>query len=202
MYREMKRRLAIEMYDKGMIKFGEFKLSSGLTSPFYIDLRLIPSYPELVELATKLLIKTVEHVDYEYIVGIATGGIALASFMAYELKKPMGYVRLERKGHGLLKSVEGIVNNRNVLIVDDVATTGSTLVTAAKTLENSGAKIASALVIVDREQGAEESLKKIGVKLYWVFKVTELFRILLTENLIGRDTYERVIKYIKNFSYC
>ncbi len=200
MYREMKRRLAIEMYDKGMIKFGEFKLSSGLTSPFYIDLRLIPSYPELVELATKLLIKTVEHVDYEYIVGIATGGIALASFMAYELKKPMGYVRLERKGHGLLKSVEGIVNNRNVLIVDDVATTGSTLVTAAKTLENSGAKIASALVIVDREQGAEESLKKIGVKLYWVFKVTELFRILLTENLIGRDTYERVIKYIKNFS--
>jgi len=199
MYEELKRQLAIEMYNKGMIKFGEFKLSSGLISPFYIDLRLIPSYPNVAKLTTKLLIKTVEHVDYDYIVGIVTSGVSLASFMSYELNKPMGYVRVERKNHGLRKFVEGVVDNRKVLIVDDVATTGSTLMIAVKTLKNDGARIAGALVVVDREQGAEEILRKVGIKLYYIFKVTELFKILLEEKLINKETYEKVINYINKW---
>lgn len=97
----------------------------------------------------------------------------------------MGYVRVERKGYGTDKLVEGEVTGRKVLVVDDVATTGGSLERASAEIVRSGGKVVGALVIVDREEGASEKLRSLGIDFISVFKISDILRSLsstLSEN--------------------
>ncbi len=185
-----------EFYRVGIIKFGKFRLSSGMESPYYIDLRRLYSFPDLAFKVINELIRVI-NAPYDAVVGVATAGIPLAAYIAFTKKIPMGYVRIERKSHGLESKVEGVVGGRKVLVVDDVATTGQSLLSSAKTLKSLGAEVVAAAAIVDREQGAEETLASAGIKLYSLIKVTEMFRVLLEEGLISKEVYDEVIEYTK-----
>jgi len=189
-----------EFYRVGIIKFGKFRLSSGMESPYYIDLRRLYSFPDL---AFKVINELVAIIDtpYDAVVGVATAGIPLAAYIAFTKKIPMGYVRVERKCHGLKSKVEGIAEGRKVLVVDDVATTGQSLLLSAKTLKSLGAEVVAAAAIVDREQGAEGTLASAGIKLYSLIRVTEMFKVLLEEGLISKEIYDEVIKYTKKSKY-
>ena len=185
-----------EFYRVGIIKFGKFRLSSGMESPYYIDLRRLYSFPDLAFRVIGELIDIID-VGYDAVVGVATAGIPLAAYIAFTRKIPMGYVRIERKCHGLESKIEGVVEGRKVLVVDDVATTGMSLLSSAKSLKSMGADVVAAAAIVDREQGAEETLSSAGIKLYSLIKVTEMFKVLLEEGLISREVYSEVIEYTK-----
>ena len=185
-----------EFYRVGIIKFGKFRLSSGMESPYYIDLRRLYSFPDLAFRVVGELIDIID-VGYDAVVGVATAGIPLAAYIAFTRKIPMGYVRIERKCHGLESKIEGVVEGRKVLVVDDVATTGMSLLSSAKSLKSMGADVVAAAAIVDREQGAEETLASAGIKLYSLIKVTEMFKVLLEEGLISREVYSEVIEYTK-----
>jgi len=185
-----------EFYRVGIIKFGKFRLSSGMESPYYIDLRRLYSFPDLAFRVVGELIDIID-VGYDAVVGVATAGIPLAAYIAFTRKIPMGYVRIERKCHGLESKIEGVVEGRKVLVVDDVATTGMSLLSSAKSLKSMGADVVAAAAIVDREQGAEETLSLAGIKLYSLIKVTEMFKVLLEEGLISREVYSEVIEYTK-----
>ncbi len=189
-----------EFYKVGIIKFGKFKLSSGMTSPYYIDLRRLYSFPDLAFKVINELIRIID-APYDAVVGVATAGIPLATYIAFIKKIPMGYARIKRKSHGLESKVEGVVEGKKVLVVDDVATTGQSLLSSAKTLKALGAEVIAAAAIVDREQGAEETLASAGIKLYSIIKVTEMFRVLLEEGLISKERYEEVIEYAKKSKY-
>ncbi|QKQ99556.1 orotate phosphoribosyltransferase [Metallosphaera tengchongensis] len=158
-----------------LLLIGSFILTSGKTSPYYIDLRRFPSFPEFSDVVSDAIEK-VKGVDFDFVVGIATGGVPLASYLACRLGKPMGYVRVEKKGHGTDKLVEAEVADRKVLLVDDVATTGGSLERAIMEVKRSGAKSVHALVIVDREEGSAERLEKIGVKLMPVYRISDILR--------------------------
>ncbi|ABP96105.1 orotate phosphoribosyltransferase [Metallosphaera sedula] len=167
-----------------LLLIGNFVLTSGKTSPYYIDLRRFPSYPEFRQVVDEA-IKKVEKVDFDFIMGVATGGVPLASFLACRMGIPMGYVRVERKGYGTDKLVEGEVTGRKVLVVDDVATTGGSLERASAEIVRSGGKVVGALVIVDREEGASEKLRSLGIDFISVFKISDILRSLsstLSEN--------------------
>lgn len=185
-----------EFYKVGIIKFGRFRLSSGMESPYYIDLRRLYSFPDLAFRVISELIRIID-APYDAVVGVATAGIPLAAYIAFTKKIPMGYVRIERKSHGLESKVEGVVGGRKVLVVDDVATTGQSLLSSAKTLKSLGADVVAAAAIVDREQGAEETLASAGIKLYSLIKVTEMFKVLLKEGLVSKEVYDEVIEYTK-----
>jgi len=187
-----------EFYRVGIIKFGKFRLSSGMESPYYIDLRRLYSFPDLACRVIKELISTID-VEYNAVVGVATAGIPLAAFMAFIKRVPMGYVRVEHKGHGLESKIEGVVGGRRVLVVDDVATTGMSLLSASRALRSMGAEVVAAAAVVDREQGAEETLASAGIRLYSLIKITEMFKVLLEEGLISREVYDEVIEYTKKF---
>ncbi|MCH1770761.1 MULTISPECIES: orotate phosphoribosyltransferase [Metallosphaera] len=167
-----------------LLLIGNFVLTSGKTSPYYIDLRRFPSYPEFRQVVDEA-IKKVEKVDFDFVMGVATGGVPLASFLACRMGIPMGYVRVERKGYGTDKLVEGEVTGRKVLVVDDVATTGGSLERASAEIVRSGGKVVGALVIVDREEGASEKLRSLGIDFISVFKISDILRSLsssLSEN--------------------
>ncbi len=185
-----------EFYRLGIIKFGKFKLSSGIESPYYIDLRRLYSFPNLAFRVVNELIKAI-NARYDVVIGVATAGIPLATYISFIKKIPMGYARIEKKSHGLKSMVEGVVKDKEVLVVDDVATTGQSLLSSAEALKSLDAKVVAAAVIVDREQGAEEALASAGIKLYSLIKVTEMFEVLLEEGLISREAYEEVIEYTK-----
>jgi len=145
--------LAAELFRHGCVLFGEFRLSSGALSPYYIDLRRVPSFPRLLQTVVEAYIRKIreERIKFDRIAGIATAGIPIASVLAYRLEKPFLYVRKEEKTHGTGKRVEGVVEaGERVLLVDDVVTTGSNLLLAASALREQGARVEDVLVLIDR----------------------------------------------------
>lgn len=154
----------------GSLTFGTFKLASGILSPYYVDLRLIPSYPEAFQQTVDMyrsviepnLIKRVQR-----LAGVPTAGIAYAAVIALNLATPLLYVRKEHKEHGREKRVEGLLQpGDKVLVLDDVATTGKNLLEAAEAIRGEGGIVEDAVVLLDRQQGAGESLQKQRVKLH------------------------------------
>lgn len=191
--------LAVELYKHGLVMLGEFKLSSGLSSPFYIDARKLYSYPVLARRVVEEIVNTVPLDDIDVIAGVESAGIPLAAYITCLTGKPLAYVRKQKKSHGTGSAVEGDVQGKRVAIVDDVATTGSSLVKAVLYLREAGAIPKKALVIIDREQGAQRALRELGVELHAVLKATEIFEALFRNRLISQDDYARVINYLKEF---
>jgi len=160
----------------GAVQRGLFKLSSGRVSSVYVDLRKLPSHPAEFKEVVRSLAGLAEHFSADYVCGIAVGGLPLATALAYELGKPLIYVRRERKDHGTMKQLEGDYSRgARVLLVDDVATTGGTLSEATRVLRSEGLEVEAALVVVDREEGAREALRSLGVEL---LSLTTLRRLL------------------------
>ncbi len=169
--------LARALYERGMIKFGRFKLTSGRESTIYVDLRPLPSYPDVFKEVVELLTSKVKE---EVVCGIAVGGLPLATAVAYRLSIPLIYVRKERKEHGTKSLLEGYVKpGTRVLVMDDVATTGGSLLRAVEEVRELGGIVERALVVVDRRQGADEALQRYGIRLESLTTLPEIVERLL-----------------------
>jgi orotate phosphoribosyltransferase len=193
-------KIALALAEHRCILVGEFRLSSGLVSPYYIDLRAVPSYPGLFDLMTDAYVLTLSElkIPFDRIAGIATAGIPLAALVAYKLGKPFLYVRKEERVHGTQRLVEGDVKAGDmVIILDDVVTTGGNLLRGIRALRERRAKVGHALVLVDREQGAKENLEAAGVKLISVLTSSEVIEHLYSKGVISREDYKRVVDYIR-----
>src|SRR5204863_4767155 len=183
----------------GALKFGMFTLSGGKLSPYYLDLRVLPSFPDAFHASIELLGKTARTIaDIAKIAGIPTGGLPWASVLAYALSKPLVYVRKEVKHHGREKMVEGILApGDRVLLVDDVITTGHNILAALQTLRAEGGVIEDALVLVDREEGGRARLLKEGVTLHSVTRISELAQSLLDMDAISQSQFEELTTQLK-----
>jgi len=194
----MKEALAEKLYSIGCVKIGEFKLTSGLTSPIYVDLRILPSYPREFKWIIGKVIEVLKGVNFDVVCGLAVGGIPLATAVAYELEKPLIYVRKKAKEHGTMRLIEGVFEKgMKAIIVDDVATTGSTLIRGVKALQGNGIDVEAALVIVDREQGAGEALKQLKVPLIRLSTLRELLEDLFNKGYISYETFLKVKNYLE-----
>jgi orotate phosphoribosyltransferase len=172
------RELASIIASREALLFGEFTLSSGLKSNYYLDLRRLlgdwSSYKRVLELLAEKVLKEFE--SFDVVVGVATAGIPWASGLALMLGRGLAYVRSEVKKHGTSRAVEGAPRpGSNCIVVDDVATTGSSLENAIRGLEGL-CNVVGALVIVDRMQGAGERLREHGVKLVSLLTIEELLK--------------------------
>lgn len=163
------------LYKTGCVNFGEFTLTSGKKSNVYIDMRNALSYVELRNQIVKLMVSKASEIDHETVVGIATGGLPWAAILAHEEEKPLAYVRKSEKEHGTMRFIEGNATGR-CLVVDDVATTGGTIANAIDLIETYGGEVSYALVIVDRNEGAKENLRSIGVSLESVLTLSDILQ--------------------------
>ncbi|MEL9940129.1 MAG: orotate phosphoribosyltransferase [Ignisphaera sp.] len=189
----------VDLYKYGMIKIGSFRLTSGLESPYYIDLRLLYSFPELRNRVISEIISRFSILKQcDVVLGVATSGLVLASIIADRLGKPLAYVRIEKKEHGTKSLVEGIVSDKYVVIVDDVATTGGSIEHAVVAVKDLGGRPVAAVTVIDREQGARERLRKYGIELYSLVTAREIFDILYSNGYIGFDMYNKIIRYIQD----
>ena len=189
------------LHQKGIIKFGEFTLASGKKSSYYVDLRLVSSYPhefrKMVKYLENKIIQNIGLDNFDSFVSVPTGGLVIASALAIETVKPLIYVRSKPKDYGTAKSVEGKINDgMKVVMIDDVATTGGSVVNAIKSLKKVNISINDAYVIVNRMEGADKSLSELGVKMHSILNILQITEALYEQNLVDEDILEKVKKQI------
>ena len=189
------------LHEKEIIKFGDFTLASGKSSSYYVDLRLVPSYPREFRMMTKYLENQItEDIgldNFESIVSVPTGGLVIASALAIETVKPLIYVRSKPKDYGTSKSVEGKIHDgMKVVMIDDVATTGGSVVNAIKSLTEVNVTVKDAYVIVDRMEGADEALADLGVKMHSILNILQIAEILYEQKMIDIEILDKVKKQI------
>ena len=189
------------LHQKGIIKFGDFTLASGKSSSYYVDLRLVPSYPHEFRMMVKYLENQItEEIgleNFESIVSVPTGGLIIGSALAIETVKPLIYVRSKPKDYGTSKSVEGKIHDgMKVVMIDDVATTGGSVVNAIKSLTEVNVPVKDAYVIVDRMEGAKEALAELGVKMHSILDILQIAEVLYEQKMIEVEILDKVKKQI------
>jgi orotate phosphoribosyltransferase len=155
------------------IEFGEFILASGKKSPYYIDVKSAVTNPDLLFAIASAIEQT--H-TFDVVAGVAVGGVPLAVATALVTKKPYAIIRAAQKSHGKKEAIIGNVKGMNVLLVEDVTTSGGSAIYGIQALRDAGAQANRVVTVVDREQGAEEMLKKQGVRLFPLVKVSEILQ--------------------------
>lgn len=198
---EFVKEFATFLYQNGAIKFGNFKLSSGKDSPYYIDLRVVPSFPHQFRKMIKMLHNTISEKigfdNFDCIASVPTSGLVIASALAIETVKPLIYIRQKPKDYGTENVIEGkMAEGSKVLLVDDVGTTGLSLLNAIKALKASKMIVTDAFTIINRFEGARELLASENVRLYEITDIIELSSILHKANLLDDDIFERIKKQI------
>lgn len=194
---EFVKEFATFLHKNGIIKFGDFTLASGKKSSYYVDLRLVPSYPiEFRKMVRYLEQKISEDLgldNFDSIVSVPTGGLVIASALAIETVKPLIYVRSKPKDYGTSKSVEGKIHDgMKVVMIDDVATTGGSVVNALKSLNEVNIKVNDAYVIVNRMEGADKAMEELGVKMHSVIDILQITEALVEQKLIDETILDKI----------
>ena len=198
----MKRQLCHILYKIGALKFGTFKLTSGKISPYYIDLRIVPSFPDafhkICDLYVELIKNSVGTESFKRIAGIPTAGMPFASVVAYSLNKSFLYTRPAQRKHGRERRVEGIlVSGDTVLPLDDLITSGKSLRKAVSAIRAEGGVINDAVVLIDREEGGRENLAKDKIKLHYLLKASEAAATLHDVGAITETELKTILKQRK-----
>ncbi len=186
----------------GAVQFGVFKLTSGKISPYYIDLRIVPSFPsafqKICDYYTNLIKKEIDDKNFDRIVGIPVTGIPFASLIAYSLKKPFLYVRKGMRLHGRQRRVEGVIApGDRILLIDDLITSGLSIKKTAQAITAEGGLVKDAIVLIDRQEGGEKRLAKYGIKLHALLNVSEISTKLCDLGMIDDNQMKTILKQVK-----
>jgi len=185
------------LYENKIIRFGDFTLASGRKSPYYIDLRLVPSFPheyrKMIKGLQNLIAEDIGFENFHSLVSVPTGGLVVAASLATEIVKPLIYVRKQAKEHGTGKSVEGVTcQDMKLLMIEDVVTSGGSVINAIKSIKEEKMIVTDAYAIVDRMEGATQALRDEGVKLHSLLTINDITQVLYDQKLITEDILNQV----------
>jgi orotate phosphoribosyltransferase len=154
------------------VKFGEFELSSGGTSNYYVDKYLFETDPACLRLIAE---RFAERVDDAKLAGVALGAVPLVAATSMEGENEYVVVRKATKEYGTGNRIEGRFDaGEELVVLEDIATTGGSALDAVEALREAGAVVDRVLVVVDREEGARENLADAGVELEALVTASEL----------------------------
>jgi orotate phosphoribosyltransferase len=158
----MVNRIAELLKEHGVVEYGDFVLSSGARSSYYLDVKSALTNPVVLE-AVGIEISRIE--SFDIVAGVAIGGVPLAVAVSLVSGRPYAIIRNEEKEHGKTGRIIGDVNGKGVLLVEDVTTSGGSVLAGIEVLRDAGATVRNVIAVVDRQAGASENLAQAGVHL-------------------------------------
>ena len=194
---ETKKEFFLECYKLGIIKFGRFTLKSGIESPFYVDLRPLASDPKILKNLANYLLDMLPLDNFDLICGVPYAALPMATAMSLESYIPLIMKRKEAKQHGTKKLIEGIfTKGQNCLLVEDVITSGKSLLETIPEIENEGITVSDIVVVLDRQQDGKELLESKGYHVHTLFTISEVCKMLKEEGLLMDDEIERINDFL------
>jgi len=190
-------RLALDLFDIGCVRFGDFTLASGKRSPIYVDLRLLASYPGILSAVARAYAHLLRDISYQRIAAIPYAALPIGTAVALELGMPLVYPRKEAKSYGTGRAIEGkFVPGERVVVLDDLITTGGSKIKAIAPLKEAGLQVQDVVVLIDREQGGREMLATHGYRLHAVFTLRAMMDTLRAAGRITDQQYHTVTEFL------
>uniref|UniRef100_A0A0K8TMZ9 Uridine 5'-monophosphate synthase n=1 Tax=Tabanus bromius TaxID=304241 RepID=A0A0K8TMZ9_TABBR len=192
--------LVMELFDINAFKFGDFKMKVGVNSPVYFDLRVIVSYPPLMDKITNLLVDFMNEkmIKCDHICGVPYTALPVATLMSIKQNLPMLVRRKEVKNYGTKKIIEGLYKaGDKCVIIEDVVTSGSSVLETVRDLRNEGIEVTDVIVVVDREQGGAKNIHEESVRMHSLLTLSYLLDTLKKGKRVTENTVIAVAKYIE-----
>jgi uridine monophosphate synthetase len=190
--------LVRRLHEIGGVCFGEFVLKSGMTSPFYVDLRVVISHPEVLARVGRLMAAEVARCRADRIAGIPYAGLPLAVAASLAAGVPLVYPRREEKAYGTRRRIEGTFHaGERVVVIDDIVTDGASKLEAIEPLEAAGLVVEDLVVLVDREQCGRERLAAKGYRLHAVLTISQCFDALAAAGLVDPAVLDRARTFVR-----
>lgn len=188
--------LPLALYKIGAVQFGEFTLKSGQVTSIYINLRKIISYPQILRDVAAAMWEKVSDSKFDLVCGVPYTALPIATCMSLNHDIPMVMRRKEKKDYGTKQLIEGVFTaGQQCLIIEDVITSGASIIETANDLNDAGLVIKEVTVLIDREQGGRANLEK-HFKVHSILTISEIFDALIKTNSVTAEERGIIEKFI------
>jgi orotate phosphoribosyltransferase/uridine monophosphate synthetase len=204
--------LAETLWRLGAVEFGDFTLGrTAVGSPVYLNVRKLIGHPTSLWRAAHVIHEEITALQsmrnpqmdrFDLVAGVPLGGLHVATAYSLTAKVPMIYLHPDRTkaeiASGEVSAIEGVfAPNQQAIIMDDLVTGGGSIAETAELLREAGLLVKDAFVLVDRQQGARERLKKDGINLRAALTLEVILNYLMSSNLIEEKWYRRSMDYLE-----
>ncbi len=197
MLSDAERKLVNDLYEIQALKFGEFRLKSGVLSPFYVDLRGIIAHPPILQAVALRILDILRPLRLDRIAGIPYAGLPIATAVALAGNLPMLYARKEVKDHGTRRAIEGTFTPGEVVVlIDDVITDGASKFEAAAPFLEAGLLVKDFVIFLDREQGGVDRLREKGYALHSALRISAVLAHLRDAGRLTPEQFGRCMDFI------
>lgn len=170
-----KKELVELLKECGAIQFGRFVLTSGAVSDYYIDIKKAGTNPNVLKKIAEAMAEYVE--GYNLLAGMELGAVPLVVALSIQTNIPYIIIRKQKREHGTGKQIEGgEVKDKKVLVIEDVTTSGKSVVNTIKIIRENKGIVDEVLAVVDRESGAEERLQSVEVSFIPLLSVSDILK--------------------------
>lgn len=196
-------KIAFALYNSGCLKFGTFKIKSGASSPYYIDLACLLSSPKdlstIVDIAAEKIEDIMKTEKIDKLASIELKGALVLPSIACRVNLPCVVVRKEEKTYGATGRIAGsnVKRGERIIFFDDVVSEGLSKLEGIKPLEELGAYVKHIVVVADREHGGKQKLEKLGYMVHALTSISEMIDRLYKSGVISQEQADTVQNYVK-----